>query len=365
MPKKNIAFIITSLESGGAERVVSELANTFIKDYNVLIITLYKCSPFYKLNEEISLEYCTENYSSEISVFKKFNLHYLFNKKIYKYLRMYKIDIAASFMFSSNIYSYLPSKLLKIPLIISERSNPNVYTLNKYNKILRKLIYKRTNILVVQTEYICNYFSKIVNESNIEIIQNPLSIELSKKKKPSTAKTNTILNVGRLDSNKSQDLLIKAFANIDNSAWKLVFVGDGAKRKDYEKLTIDLGIQNNVIFAGNIKNIEHYYNSSKIFVFTSKSEGFPNALLEAMYFELPCISTNCSSGPSELITNKKNGVLIPVNDQRQLEKELELLMSKPDLQLEYGKKAHKKVSENNNIDAIYSKWNNIILKLLQ
>ena len=84
-----------------------------------------------------------------------------------------------------------------------------------------------------------------------------------------------------------------------------------------------------------------------------------------MYFELPCISTDCLSGPSELITNKKNGILIPVNYQKALEKELESLISKPGLQLEYGKKAHKKVSENNSVDVSDSKSNNKIIKLLQ
>ena len=187
--------------------------------------------------------------------------------------------------------------------------------------------------------------------------------ELIDKIDNSINKENIILYVARLDKNKAQDTLLKAFSKIDNKDWKLVLVGDGNKRKEYEQLANKLNIIDSVIFTGKINNPEYYYNRAKIFAFTSKSEGFPNALIEALSFGLPCVSTNCPSGPSELIDDGNNGFLIPVGDSKALQNKLNLLIEDDKLRNNLSKKANLKGKEFH-IDNVCLKWERLISKLI-
>lgn len=361
--KKNIAFVIYSLESGGAERVVSTLANYFVDFYNVTIISILKSNAFYPLKDSVNLEYCSD---------KKFNSKGFLNaivnniklvKTIRKHLKENQINVSLSFMTTSNVLSIIACKTLKIPCIISERSNPYIYTHNSFWNNLIRLTYPKVDFLIVQTSFVKNYYREFVSLKKIRVLANPISADLIAAKSISTAKRNIILNVGRLDSNKAQDHLIKSFANINHDNWKLVFVGDGELRDFYEDLVKNLDLANDVIFTGNLANVESFYNSASIFAFTSKSEGFPNALIEGMYFELACISTDCPTGPSEIIHDGKNGFLIDVGDQTQLEKKLEKLIRNPMLREKLGKEAFLSVKsfETSNVA---EQWHKLIISVL-
>ena len=253
----------------------------------------------------------------------------------------------------------IASKQLNIPCIISERSNPYIYIPNRFWTFLRKLTYNKAHYIVVQTELVQTFFHQFANQKKVIILPNPLSGDLIENKKNNSPKENVILSVGRLDKNKAQDLLIKAFSNIDNTNWRLVFVGDGVEKQNYINLAKELKIESKVTFVGNSSRVYDYYNSSKIFAFTSKSEGFPNVLIEAMYFELPCISTDCPTGPSEIIVDGLNGFLIPVNDQTALENKLEQLISSEELQKKLGKNALKTVKKFETGNVV-NKWEKII-----
>ena len=136
--------------------------------------------------------------------------------------------------------------------------------------------------------------------------------------------------VGRLIKSKHQDKLIRIFASIDKKDWKLVLVGyDHLKQNNMEplkKLALDCGVAERVIFAGKQTDVDSYYLSSKIFAFTSSSEGFPNAIGEAMSAGLPVVAYDCIAGPSEMIRDDENGFLIPLFDDVVFAKRLEQLM---------------------------------------
>lgn len=341
---KKIAFIIPSLNSGGAERVTSILANYLSKDFDILIITFSSNNYLgYKLNSNISFLNCSLKNSNSANFLSAINNNLKIIKSIQSVLSKHKVDLVVSLTTTANILALISCKKLKTPCIISERANPYVYKPNRFWTVLRKIYYPKASYLVVQTSFIKDFYSKLFKSLTIKIIANPISGDLLLKKTNSINKEQIILNVGRLDKNKSQDLLIRAFANIDYGDWSLVFVGEGNQKDNYVQLAKDLNINEKVKFIGKSNKVEDYYNTSKIFAFTSQSEGFPNALLEAMYFELACISTNCKTGPSELISQNENGVLIPVDNQKELERELELLLSNSKLQKEYGRKAHESV----------------------
>jgi GalNAc-alpha-(1->4)-GalNAc-alpha-(1->3)-diNAcBac-PP-undecaprenol alpha-1,4-N-acetyl-D-galactosaminyltransferase len=361
--QKHIAFIIYSLDSGGAERVVTTLANHFAKIYKVTIITIINKPSFYTLDSTINLRHCVNEINKSKNVLNALNNNLKLMRKIKRHLKTQNIDLCLSFMTTSNVLSILASRALKIPCIISERSNPYIYTHNSFWNRLIKYTYPKANHLVVQSKLIEDYYNEFVEKEKISILPNPISKDLSSSKIISEHRKKIILNVGRLDSNKAQDLLIKAFANIEHNDWKLTFVGDGQLLNEYKDLVKELNIAQSVSFTGNISNIEDYYNEASIFAFTSKSEGFPNALVEAMYFELACISTDCPTGPSEVINDSENGFLIAIDNQTQLENKLKLLMDNETLRTSFGKEAYN-TSQSFEINTVANQWNKLITKLL-
>lgn len=362
MIKKKIAFLIPSLSPGGAERVVVSLANKFANKFEVFLVVLNKTETVYIVEKDVNLIYLQEKYSPSNSLIEAIKSNVIYVKKIIKIAKNNQIDLLIGFTTSVNILTIISSRLLKKPNLISERNNPEVYVPNTFWRILRNFWYPSANGLIVQTELIKGFYQKTIQESKIKIIPNPIDEIMLSARKDYSERENVILTVGRLDTNKNQRLLIEAFANLKVDNWKLVIAGDGVLREEYKKLTATLGIADKVEFVGNVNNVSDYYNKAKIFVFTSNSEGFPNALLEAMSFGLPCISTDCPSGPSEIIKNSENGYLIEVNNRMQLEGQLTKLMNNPRLCKEFSDKALLS-TDKFKIQEIYKHWEILILNL--
>lgn len=362
--KKNIAFLIYSLTSGGAERVLTTLANKFVNQYNVTIITLAESDSFYKLNPLIEIFNCGSQ-TNENSKFQTIKNHFKTLKIIGEIIKLKKIDLLIGFTTSVNVFTIIAARKNKIPSIISERNNPVADPPNLLWKTLRNFYYKYANYLVVQTVSNKQFFHKIMPSDKVVIIKNPIATVLAEKRilQAGISKDNIILSVGRLDANKAQDLLIKAYAKIPNAGWQLIIIGDGDKKQSYETLTKELNISDKVIFLGNISKVHDYYNKASIFVFTSKSEGFPNALAEALYFGIPSISTNCPHGPSDLIEHNVNGILIDVDDQIMLEKQLLKLINNDDIRKTFSREAIES-TEKLNIDKVTNEWLKYLNKLI-
>ncbi|MEZ4793740.1 MAG: glycosyltransferase family 4 protein [Gelidibacter sp.] len=362
--KQKIAFLIYDIAAlGGAERVVSALANYFTDYYQVTIITILKADVFYPLNKDVKIVHCREHevLKSNLYLFLKNNMGLY--QQIKQQLKNEQIDLLISFMTTSNVLGCLAAKSLGIPCIISERTNPYIDRPNFVWAKLKNYAYPKADYLVVQSQLIKGFYERNIDAEKIVILPNPLSNELTDSKDISLKRKNIILNVGRLQTGKNQDLLIRAFANINNNDWKLIFLGDGPLLAEYQALAKKLNQEKNIIFAGKTDDVATYYNTSKIFAFTSEFEGFPNALIEAMYFELACISTDCPSGPSELIDPNENGYLIAIGDQDNLEKYLITLMNNDALRSSIGKKGYETAS-NYEIVKVATKWKTLIEKLL-
>ena len=363
--RKKIAFVIYGLGSGGAERVIVELANNLVESYEVFLITLVKTEPFYKPDQSIKLLHCSENTKTSTNpIMSTANGLYRI-EKLRRILKNYKVELAIGFMTSSNIYAICASKLRGIPCIISERSNHNIKKLSKSLELVRNLSYKFCNYLIVQTNGNKNYYEKFLENSKIIVIANPISkdFENTRKTNIDVKKDKIILNVGSFKEGKAQYLLIKAFCNINDKDHRIVFVGDGPTKNDHIKLVKKLKLENRIVFAGKQKQISQYYNQAMIFVFTSEHEGFPNALLEALFFGIPTISTNCEHGPNDLITDGVNGFLIPVGDQQELEKKLTKLLQDKILQQNFSENAMKSTSKYNIAD-ISASWRKYIETLI-
>ncbi|WP_417213414.1 glycosyltransferase family 4 protein [Bizionia sp.] len=362
--KPKIAFVITSLTSGGAERVLSTLANSFVADYQVTIITLYNVMPFYELDSRIKHISCKESYNKNMRFIDSLTNNVYMIGSLYRILKKEQISVAIGFMTTTNIYTIIASKFARIPCLISERTHPDYDPLSNFWIKIRKKTYPYCTKLIVQTAGIKSYFSKFLNPEKLAIIKNPLADSLIAFRDESKQKENIILSVGRLDPVKNQRLLIEAFSEMEIDNWKIQIVGEGELRSELQALINDLNLENSVELVGSVDNVHDYYNKARIFAFTSNFEGFPNALIEAMAFGLPCISTNCPSGPNEVIDDGENGFLIPVGDKNMLKRKLEILITQPELGERFGASA-KASTTKFETKHISEQWKHLITEALQ
>jgi len=234
---------------------------------------------------------------------------------------------------------------LRFPVYISDRSQPNK-SLGKLHDWLRVVLYKKAQGIILQTQKAKEIYQEKFSTINIDVIGNPIrEIENTQGYK----QENKILMVGRLIESKHQDRLIKIFSQLKKPNWKLIIVGyDHLNQNNsinLKKLITKFNLEDNVVLAGKQSNVERYYLTSKIFAFTSSSEGFPNVIGEAMAAGLPVVSYDCIAGPSEMISDMKNGFLVPLFDDDTFAMKLNKLMEDEDLRKLMGTNAKKDIKK--------------------
>lgn len=342
--------------------MLSTLCNFMIREFDITIVTLVKSDPFYPLDKNIKIDYCIPDKPRYSGFLGSISLNWKLASQLVKILRKERPHLCVSFLTRANILTAIAGRICSTPVVISERNNPYMQdsSLSPFWKFLRRRTYPLAHTLVVQTKRIGGYYSDWF-KGNIEIIQNPLNPEF--RCADEANREDVILNIGRLDKQKNQELLINAFASLEPGSWKLVILGEGSERKRLQELINSLGCDDRVMLLGNSNDVQSFYRRAKIFAFTSNFEGFPNVLIEAMHFGLACISTDCPTGPSEIIQHNYNGLLIPVNDLEMLRAYLAQLMSDQELRTTLGKNA-KKSSSKYQIEYIGSYWKRLFLTII-
>ena len=266
-------------------------------------------------------------------------------------------DIVISFMTETNIIATIGCRMINKPIIIAERISYDFLKSRIWGS-LRKLVYRFSNALILQTRYDQDKYHRL---SNTFVINNPLNLKEVTLNKNREEKY--ILAVGRLNRQKGFDRLIKAFSHLDHRDWKLAIIGEGSERSNLEKLIFDLNLQDLISMPGRTQAIEKWYQKSSIFVLSSRTEGFPNVLCEAMAYGCACVSFDCIAGPNEIITDKIDGYLVKNGDINALSAKMDFLINNAEERRRIGKEAMK-ISDRLNIDSIMSKWDKIIEKIL-
>ena len=356
-----IMFVVPNMGYGGAERVISILSNAFVeKGYEVkILIVNSNGKSVYDLNSKIEVETIpSANIKNLYSMYKLL-------KSIRTIALNYKPDVIMSFMNDTCAITALATIGTGYPIIYSERNDPSNTNRGMKDKLYRYIVERFAKGFVFQSNGAKALYSKKV-QGNSTVILNPIN----SKKLPNYYKgkrKKEIVSVGRLHSQKNQKMLIKAFCCIakEYPEYNLIIYGEGTLRKMLQSQVNDLGLKDRVFLKGNIPNVLDEINTASVFAFSSNYEGLPNALIEAMALELPCISTDCSpGGAAMLIDNYKNGILVPVGDEEMLADGLRYLLSDYSNAMSMGMEA-KKVINKVNESSIVSDWENYILQIIQ
>lgn len=350
---KHICFVVSGLKGGGIERIVSGLANYSVgKGYKVSIILLFQLPKFYLIDPQIQL--------IESPFTRKGKNKYIYALKalffLRKQIREIEPDSIASFGEWINPFVILACLGLQTRIIVSDRMSPAL-NLGFPNELARQILYKFCDGIIAQTNYAKLVLTRKTKNKNIEVINNPLNeinvLPVSKKK--------IIVTLGRLTKEKGHEYLIRAFAAINDPDWTLSIIGDDIERENLEQLAVLLGVKERIIFHGHIKKFGGLLAEAEIFVLPSLSEGYPNALIEAMSVPLACISSNCIAGPSDIITHMENGLLVKPGDIEELKNSMILLMNNEELREKLAEGAYK-IREKLKFDRIAERFINFIIQ---
>ncbi len=333
-----LCLVIPSLQAGGMERVMSELAGYMSDRYDIRVhLVLYGITReiFYPLPKEIIVhapEFTFNNSYRFLSAIR--TLIYLRTE-----IRRISPEVILSFGEYWNSFVLIALKLLPYPVYISDRCQPDK-SLGKFHDRLRRMMYPGAAGIIVQTRKAEEIYRAEYRHPNIRVIGNPVRSIAEDK---TIQRENIVLTVGRLIRSKNHDRLIEMFLSISMPGWKLVIVGyDHLKQnvsEDLYRIIRENNAEDRIILAGRQTDVESFYLRSKIFAFTSVSEGFPNVIGEAMTAGLPVIAFDCIAGPADMIENDRNGILVPLSDYMTFEEKLRELMKNPDLRNRLGEQA--------------------------
>ena len=303
MDVKKIAIFVNSLESGGAERVISNLLNLWAEEYECYLILIHNYK-FYEIDSKVKIITLYE--PKELSGFVKLLRLPILAYKLSKIIKTYKFDNMISFLTRANYANVLSNIFIKHQTIINERAMPSLqyqYGLNgKINRFLIKSLYPKADLCLSNSYGNMIDLKNNFNVTKLAYIHNPFNLEMiekmSKEEIEIEKKRFTFVTVGRLDHGKNHKLIIDAMKDIDADLW---IIGDGELRNEIQEYIRVQKLEDKIYLLGKKQNPFSFLSKADCFVFASNHEGFPNVLVEALTCELPIISTDCLSGPREIL----------------------------------------------------------------
>ena len=317
MSRKKILFIAPTLGLGGAERVVSVLSDYLSKSHNVTVVTLSGNDSAYD-TKATYVQFGTKIYNVKIMKFLTLISRIFLIRKL---LLKKSPDIIISFMESANIPSIFAVLLLDraSSLVVSVRNNPLEFPW--FYRFFIKLLYKIPYRVVAPSKGVAHGLEKLIlNKIKIDFIPNPIKLKYIQKMAltPERYSFNIpeiyILAVGSLSHQKGFDRLISIFSKIKIKNLHLIIIGEGGKRKELQRLIHLYELEKRVIMPGTVKNPFYLYRNALCLTLTSRYEGWPNVINEAIACSCPVVSYNCKYGPSEILS-QSNGFLIDEGDE--------------------------------------------------
>jgi glycosyltransferase involved in cell wall biosynthesis len=325
MNLKNLDVLLfnPSIENGGVEKnlhIFSKLFKKKVKTISIVSSSIEKKKLFDRKIKFVSFN------KTIIKSNKRFVYYILSILALVNFFIKNKNKKILIISFQSNVLSILIAKLFCKKIIIRLNTSPNKYINNIFKKFFFKFIYNMSDLIVVNSYSFKKEVKLLLNLKSHVIYNLIKKIKLKKKIKN---KSLEIINVGRLTDQKDQITLLKAIKLVNNHInCNLSIVGEGYL-KGYLKNYVIKNKLKNINFLGSVDSPERLIAKSDLFILTSKYEGMPNVLIEAMQCKTYIISTNCKTGPKELLYNGKYGSLVSVGSHVSIAKEILKYAKKP------------------------------------
>ena len=326
-----ITLVIAALTRGGAERVMTGLANFWAeRGDQVTVLTFdHGATPSYFLapaanHRSLGLAATSHN------VFQGLYRNLGRVRRLRCAIRDSHPDVVICFIDVTNVQTLVATRGLGIPVIVSERVHPSLSNIGPIWATLRRVTYPLADALVCQTQPAVAWFESRMKVKGY-VIPNALTIpprQVPSSRRDRQVTRRVVTGMGRLVPQKGFDILLRAFSTVSarHPEWILRIIGTGPLRQELESTTQALGIGERVTFTGEVADPFSLLEDSDLFVLSSRFEGFANALCEAMALGLAVISFDCPSGPAEIIRNGEDGVLVRAEDEAALAVAMDHLM---------------------------------------
>ncbi len=356
-----IMFVLAGLGAGGAERVVALISGEMIRrGYSVFVVSFDAADDpiYHAFHPQVEIVRLAIPAGGG-SVLRGLQASYRRTAALRRLLKQHRPDAVLSFLTKINVLSVAASAGLDIPVVISERNNPAMQRAHPFWANAWRIAASRASAIVLQTDAIKALYPASIR-SRAVVIPNPV---IPPAKDSELHDGFALTAVGRLEWQKGFDLLIKAFSAVapDNPNWTLTIWGEGAERSKLQSIVDQSGHADRITLAGNSQSPADWLEKASIFVLSSRYEGFPNVLLEAMSAGLPAISFRCDFGPEEIIDDGVSGLLVEPENIQKLAEALTKLMKNEELRNRLGIAA-KKGAERYGIFPIVSKWEACVKK---
>lgn len=347
--ENRILFFTGGMGRGGAERVITLLAEQYVKKgWKVSIAMVLHNLVEYQIPDGVELISLADKNDSKLGAIGTCI-------RIRKYVDKFQPTVIVSFLSAVCVLVDLALGKTRIPILMSERIDPYMAKRNPLFSFAVKRAYSHAVRFVAQTQKAKSYFSDEI-QNKTAVIPNPVRVAATR----AANGEKRIVTAGRLTHQKNHRMLIKAFSHVHDKhpEYCLDIYGEGELRADLEKLIQDVGLSDCVSLKGAVSDLHEQIKTSEIFVLSSDYEGLSNAFLEAMMMGLPVIATNCA-GCDEVIENGKNGLLIQVGDQNGLVEALNTLIENEEYRNAIAKNGQKSV-QRFQVDAIIQTWEQVI-----
>ena len=359
-----IMFYISSMGSGGAERVVSTISNYLAGvGHEIEVASLTPAAgDFYRLDPRVA-RVALGLESPAASAWGRLLDSVRRAWRLRREIRRFRPQVVVAMVDVSNVLLAFAGLGLKdLVTIGSERSYPPLTAIDRHWAWLRKWTYGWLDGVVAQSVRTCEWLRLSTRTRGTWVIPNPVALPLDSRepaRDPQAVRRRRkrMLAVGRCRPQKGFDLLIEAFAAQPQAhdEWELVILGDGPERTNLESLVTERRLGQVVTFAGLAGNVSDWYASADLFVLSSRFEGFPNVLLEAMAHGLPVVAFDCLTGPRELLEDGSGGILVPAENVEELSAALGGMFSDERRRIEYARKSLQ-VSRKYAVENISAQW---------
>ena len=357
----NLIFFCPSIEEGGVEKNLINICNNLSEEFKISVITANEDKRKFFKKKVFFISPKTKFFNHRSRILKVVICSYLLLMNFFC-----KKFIILSFQ--ANIPAIILAKILNTKIIIRSNSSPNFYAKNLIKRKIMQFFYSLANKVIVNSDEFKNEFKKFFNIKAVRIynpLENPKKLKYLANKKiifpffDKNSKRNIkILTIGRLVYQKDQITILKALKLLKNKInFKLCIIGKGNLKDNLVDFVKENQMEKHVKLIGYKKNVYPYYRKADIFVLSSLYEGLPNTLIEANYFDLKIISSNCKTGPREILKSNINNKLFKVGDFKELSKYI--------LQTKLKKTKKFKIDKRFDFYNNLSQYKKLILSILQ